>query len=165
MAPNNYIPILRSILSPEALAPLLETAYGFTISRLQLIKAAILDTSSANAHVSVGGEVTLFDFDFCGLGWRVYDLATFLIGESPEIASAFLEGYQAVRTLTGEEKQLIPLFQIAQNIWMLGTRASYINEWGDYRFTDAFVDHVMDQIQITFEIYRLDEKPPVARES
>lgn len=44
MKSNNAIPILRSIIAPEALALLVETAYGIKVLRLQLIKAFILDT-------------------------------------------------------------------------------------------------------------------------
>lgn len=105
------------------------------------------DFGGNNGHVSAGGKITLFDFDFCGPGWRVYDVATFLIGESAEVAAQFLDGYQAVRALTEEETQAIPRFQIAQSIWMLGTRASYLDEWGVIRLTDAFVERVVDGIR------------------
>ena len=109
------------------------------------------DTGANNAHVDAEGRVTLFDFDFCGLGWRAYDLATFLSGESTAVTDALLQGYQTVRLLTDEERAALPLFQIAQSIWMLGTRASYINEWGEIHFTNHFVDRVVGFIRTTFE--------------
>jgi hypothetical protein len=34
---------------------------------------------------------------------------------------------------------------------MLGTRASYINEWADIRFTDEFVDHTLMQMRSIFD--------------
>ena len=106
------------------------------------------DVCMGNAHITPEGKVTFFDFDFCGLGWRVYDVATFVSGESAPITTAFLAGYQSVRLLTEAEMQAIPLFQVAQSIWMLGTRAQYINEWGNIRFADEFVDRVLDQIRL-----------------
>ncbi len=109
------------------------------------------DAGTNNAHVDAAGQVTLFDFDFCGLGWRAYDLATCLSGESTAVTDALLQGYQTVRLLTDEERTVLPLFQIAQSIWLLGTRASYINEWGEIHFTDRFVDHVLDYIRTTAE--------------
>ncbi len=109
------------------------------------------DACGNNAHVDADGRVTFFDFDFCGLGWRAYDLATFLSGESTAVTDALLQGYQAVRPLLDEERTAFPLFQIAQSIWMLGTRASYINEWGEIHFTDRFVDHIVGFIRTTFE--------------
>lgn len=109
------------------------------------------DTGANNAHVDAEGRVTFFDFDFCGLSWRAYDLATFLSGESTAVTDALLQGYQTVRLLTEQECAALPLFQIAQSIWMLGTRASYINEWGEIHFTNRFVDRVVGFIRTTFE--------------
>lgn len=114
------------------------------------------DFCKGNAHLSAEGKVTLFDFDFCGPGWRVYDVATFLSSEPAPLAAAFLEGYQAVRLLTDAERRAIPLMQIAQSIWMLGTRASYVNEWGNMRFADGFVDRVLHQIRSIFNGVVLD---------
>ena len=105
------------------------------------------DAGSGNVHVSPAGEMVMFDFDFCGPGWRGYDVATYLSGESTETADAFLAGYEGVRELIESEKTAVPYFQAAQSIWMLGTRASYINEWGDTHFSDAFVDRVLNQIR------------------
>jgi Ser/Thr protein kinase RdoA (MazF antagonist) len=107
------------------------------------------DTSAANVHVAADGQVTLFDFDFCGPGWRAYDIGTFLVDESPDVAQAFLEGYQDVRVLTADEQAAIPLFQVAQNIWVLGMRASYVNEWGSTHFSDRLVNHIFTFIKST----------------
>lgn len=93
----------------------------------------------------------MFDFDFCGLGWRAYDIATFLSGESTEAAQTFLAGYEEVRRVTREELNALPLFQIAQSIWLLGLRASYIDEWGEIYFADSFIDRVLADIKATFE--------------
>lgn len=109
------------------------------------------DAGTANAHVTAEGQLTFFDFDFCGPGWRVYDLATFSSGESGEVVEAFLAGYEEVRSLTVEELKALPLFQIAQSIWLLGLRASYINEWGELYFANWFIDRVMAGIKATFE--------------
>lgn len=116
------------------------------------------DVCRANVHVNSAGDIILFDFDFCGPGWRAYDVATFLSGESAPVTSAFFEGYQAIRTLTDREMEAIPLFQIAQSIWMLGTRASYLDEWGTIRFTDHFVDNVLKQIRATLDSCNLEQR-------
>ena len=36
------------------------------------------DVIPSNAQVTPAGEVTILDFDFCGYGWRAYDVATYL---------------------------------------------------------------------------------------
>jgi Ser/Thr protein kinase RdoA (MazF antagonist) len=114
------------------------------------------DVCKANARVNGAGDVTLFDFDFCGPGWRAYDVASFLSGEPAAAKAAFLDGYQSVQTLTEQEVEVIPLFQVAQRIWMLGMRASYLDEWGTMRLTDDFVDHVLGQIRATLDSRGLD---------
>jgi Ser/Thr protein kinase RdoA (MazF antagonist) len=107
------------------------------------------DVNSANIHVAADGTLTLFDFDFCGPGWRVYDVATYLIDTPSDLSDAFLAGYQEIRTLEAEEVAAIPSFQIAQHIWMLGLRASYLNEWGLLHFSDRFIDNVLHFIRQT----------------
>jgi Ser/Thr protein kinase RdoA (MazF antagonist) len=109
------------------------------------------DAGSANVHIASDGTLTLFDFDFCGPGWRVYDISTFLIEEPEEIISAFLEGYQAVRALTTQEQACIPLCQVVQNIWVLGMRANYVNEWGTTHFSERLVNHILAFIRRTMD--------------
>ena len=53
----------------------------------------------ANVHFTEDNQITLFDFDQCGYGWRVFDIAKFLqvslsAGIKREIRDAFLAGYQ-----------------------------------------------------------------------
>ena len=103
------------------------------------------DVCRANAHVDAEGQLTLFDFDFCGPGWRIYDVASFLRGEPAEVTDAFLDGYEGVQPLSAWEREATPLFQIAQSVWMLGVRASYLDEWGTARLTDAFVTGVVQE--------------------
>ena len=112
------------------------------------------DAGSNNAHVADNGQVTLFDFDFCGPGWRAYDVATFVNGESAEVVQAFMAGYAEVRVLADEELAALPLFQIAQSIWLLGLRASYINEWGEIHFADKFIDYILADIKATFALIK-----------
>ena len=62
------------------------------------------DIHGGNVHVTQNQKVTFFDFDDCGPGWRVYDLATFrwnlLINNQDEtLWQAFLQGYQQKRTI------------------------------------------------------------------
>ena len=56
-----------------------------------------------NIHVS-GGQIALLDFDDGGMGFRVFELATFLLkciaqGRAKVLISAFISGYQSLRAL------------------------------------------------------------------
>jgi Ser/Thr protein kinase RdoA (MazF antagonist) len=107
------------------------------------------DVGAENVHVAANGQLMLFDFDFCGYGWRVYDVATFLIDQPQPIVQAFLEGYEEIRVLSPDEHRAIPAFQILQSIWVLGLRADYVNDWGDSYFSDRFVHNVLGFIRET----------------
>ncbi|MBZ0288279.1 MAG: phosphotransferase, partial [Anaerolineae bacterium] len=105
------------------------------------------DVGRENAHVTADGKLTVFDFDFCGPGWRAYDIGTFLIDEPEEVQQAFLSGYQDVRRLEPLEQGTIPLFQILQHIWVLGIRADYVNEWGSAFFPARLADWIIHYIR------------------
>ncbi|WP_223805731.1 homoserine kinase [Pseudanabaena sp. UWO310] len=80
------------------------------------------DPHSGNVHFTETNEITLFDFDQCGYGWRAFDIAKFLqvtlqAGISPSVRKAFLQGYQSTEPLEEIElKCMQPLIQVAQ-IW------------------------------------------------
>jgi Ser/Thr protein kinase RdoA (MazF antagonist) len=80
------------------------------------------DPHSGNVHFTETNEITLFDFDQCGYGWRSFDIAKFLqvtlqAGISPSVRKAFLHGYQLVQPLEDIELTCMqPLMQVAQ-IW------------------------------------------------
>jgi len=80
------------------------------------------DPHSGNVHFTENNDITLFDFDQCGYGWRSFDIAKFLqvtlqAGISPSVRKAFLHGYQSIQPLEDIElKCMQPLMQAAQ-IW------------------------------------------------
>jgi len=102
-------------------------AYGTDIGCFGLIHA---DMRLANLLVD-GERTVLLDFDDCGFGWFLYDLAASLsfIETSPQVPSlirAWLEAYMAVRPLTGDDirmiDSLILLRRMALLAW-IGTHA------------------------------------------
>ncbi len=107
------------------------------------------DVGAANVHVSENDQLTIFDFDFCGPGWRAYDVANFLTDESEEVVGEFLAGYEEIRVIPQHERDTFPLFQALQSIWVLGIRADYVNDWGMMYFPDRFVNNVLKFIRET----------------
>lgn len=110
------------------------------------------DVIPSNAQVTPEGEIGLLDFDFCGYGWRVYDLATYL-GEvrfwraDPACADAFLAGYEEVRPLVDWERAAMPLFEVARHVQSLGTPAENVDEWGSAYLSDRMIDTLLDNIR------------------
>jgi Ser/Thr protein kinase RdoA (MazF antagonist) len=115
------------------------------------------DVIRANALVANDGTVTVIDFDWYGLGWRAYDIASYLLtirGDPNEqrFAEAFLSGYCEVRTLAAHEYLLLPLFEAVRAILEIGTPANHVNHWGSaylYSFFDQSLErvkHAMHQL-------------------
>jgi Ser/Thr protein kinase RdoA (MazF antagonist) len=82
------------------------------------------DLHCGNAHVD-GEHLSLYDFDCCGPGWRLYDLATYRwaarVRQFEEGAwKPFSEAYLQVRPAVASTLDLVPLFVILRHIWLQG---------------------------------------------
>jgi Ser/Thr protein kinase RdoA (MazF antagonist) len=109
------------------------------------------DVIRANALVGDDDTVTVLDFDFSGIGWRAYDVASYLltIRNTPteaEFAEAFLAGYTDIRTLTPEEHEAMPLFEVVRAIFAIGTPATYVDHWGS-EYLYAFLDESLERLE------------------
>lgn len=100
------------------------------------------DAHSGNAHFLDNHQVTLFDFDQCGYGWRVFELAKFLqvslsAGMRREVRQGFIDAYQRQEPLTPEEQAVLkPLTQTAQIwSWAISITNAQIS---DYSLLDDF---------------------------
>jgi len=109
------------------------------------------DAIRANALVGDDGSVTVIDFDWYGLGWRTYDLASYLLtirgtpNEQP-FAEAFLAGYTAVRPLPAHEYRLLPLFEAVRGMLEIGTPALHVNLWGS-AYLESFFAQSLDRLK------------------
>lgn len=75
-----------------------------------------------------GSRIKVLDFDDCGYGWFLYDLASSLLRYNEnleELCGAWLEGYRAVRPLSREDEREIPTFLVMRRLTRLGWLASH----------------------------------------
>lgn len=82
------------------------------------------DIHGYNQHFTNDNQLTMFDFEFCAYGYRVYDIATFRWSrgsDNPELWIAFLNGYQSVRKLNDSEMESIEVFVQARNLWWMSS--------------------------------------------
>lgn len=98
------------------------------------------DINFRNFHINDRNEITLFDFDQCGYGYRAFELGKFLSAMHPledknRCMEAFLNGYQSIRKLSETEVQAIPYFEILAIIWVL---TIYVDnaDWLGYTLLD-----------------------------
>ncbi|MDE3027065.1 MAG: phosphotransferase, partial [Paracoccaceae bacterium] len=100
---------------------LLQTARVRAMEKLAIYRAAGADYGLIHADLMRenilvdGARVWLIDFDDCGFGFRLYDLATLMLqnlGEPayPDLVQAALDGYGAVRPLGATDVALLPMF-------------------------------------------------------
>jgi Ser/Thr protein kinase RdoA (MazF antagonist) len=109
------------------------------------------DVIPSNILIGPGGALTLLDFDFCGPGWRAFDVATYLhvVGERrwPEASGqAFQAGYESVRPLADWEREAIPLFVAVREVFRLGNWGRRIAEWGTSALPDEALDRHLTRI-------------------
>ena len=84
------------------------------------------DFHSSSVFFDNNNQPTFFNFDWCGYGWRAYDIAAFLHNtdlihqSNPELAEAFFAGYYSERPLTENEHAAIAPFLTIRRIWLTG---------------------------------------------
>lgn len=125
-----------------------------------------LDIWYDNMHVTPDGEVTFFDFDFCGNGWQVLDLAYFnvqLFNTEPDAneyqrkLQRFFEGYETVTTLSAEEKRLIPYLAVSLWFFYLGVQCQRFDDWGNLFISENYFKRFIELIQKWCAHHRLFE--------
>ncbi|MGE4553130.1 MAG: phosphotransferase enzyme family protein [Desulfovibrionaceae bacterium] len=101
-------------------------AYGMGPERYGLIHA---DLRLANLLVDEG-EVKVIDFDDCGYGWFMYDLAaalSFIEHEPyvPDLVAAWLRGYGRVAPLSGADVAEVPTFIMLRRLMLVAWLGSH----------------------------------------
>jgi Ser/Thr protein kinase RdoA (MazF antagonist) len=96
------------------------SAYGKDSARFGLIHA---DLRLANLLVD-GARVKVIDFDDCGFGWFLYDLAsalTFMEDDPrvPQLVSSWLDGYRQARPLDIADEEEIATFLMLRRLVIL----------------------------------------------
>jgi Ser/Thr protein kinase RdoA (MazF antagonist)/ribosomal protein S18 acetylase RimI-like enzyme len=130
----------------------LEQAAAAIAVRIETLPATALeqgfchgDLQGYHAHLTDDGTLTHFDFDFCGHGYRAYDLAVFrwcaLLSEKQNVWwEPYLTAYQELRTLADLDAQAIPLFVCARVIWHMGLHADNVSDWGTSGLNNAYFE-------------------------
>ncbi len=109
------------------------------------------DTHFGNLMFTTTREPVWFDFDCGGLGWRIYDIASFYWalkikwmgwniryeGSDEEIWNYFIEGYISKRSLSALEYEILPYFIFARGIWALGLHPNNIDDWSSESSEDG----------------------------
>lgn len=112
--------------------------YGTAPDRFGLIHA---DMRLANLLVD-GGRTVLLDFDDCGFGWFMYDLAAALSfietnPEVPALRTAWLDGYAAVRPLSAADLAVVDAMILLRRMVLL----AWIGTHGETQLAQSQTSH------------------------
>lgn len=111
------------------------------------------DPHSGNAHFTPQCEVTLFDFDQCGYGWRIFDIAKFLqvslrTGISKSVREAFLAGYQSVCEISKIELSSLQAFTQTAHIWAWAISLSFGKLHNYSRLDESYLHRRIEQLKM-----------------
>jgi Ser/Thr protein kinase RdoA (MazF antagonist) len=111
------------------------------------------DPHSGNAHFTEDNQITLFDFDQCGYGWRAFEVAKFLqtalrAGMRKQTRDSFLEGYQTVQKLTPEEFSGLQSFTQTAHIWMWAISLTHAKIHNFSQLDPSYFSHRLAQLKL-----------------
>lgn len=132
----------------------------------QLRKGVVhLDLWYDNMNITDDRAITLFDFDFCGNGWLLLDVAYFVVqlfNTEPDKTlyeakrAAFYEEYEAITPLSGEEKRLIPYAGLAIWVFYLGVQSRRFDNWSNIFLTENYLKHFIGLIHTWLDYNKVD---------
>lgn len=113
------------------------------------------DCHGHNVHVH-NGTFTHYDFDCCGLGLRVYDLATFKWGvagskRAESLWGSFFNSYQECREVGEADSNLIDTFAAVRHIWWIALRCGNANDFGHAGSGELFVERQINNMRSFLE--------------
>ena len=109
------------------------------------------DLHGGNLHLHDGG-ITHFDFEECAFGYRAYDLATFKWGvctgrRGAERWSAFVEGYESVRPISGADRSLIDVFVVIRELSNVAFGLRNLRDFGHGLVGDESLDELRGRLE------------------
>jgi Ser/Thr protein kinase RdoA (MazF antagonist) len=111
------------------------------------------DINFRNFHINERNEITLFDFDQCGYGYRAFELGKFLsamypLAEKDSWMQAFLKGYQSICQLSEAEILAIPYFEIVSIIWVLTIYVDNADRIGHILMDESFWKQRIERLKV-----------------
>jgi len=105
------------------------------------------DVWSDNARTD-GERLTLFDFDSCGTGWRIYDIASYRWearrqGAEQVAWKPFIEGYLQTRPMTAESLGLVGWFMILRHLFITSQLLALTSDLGAGFVPDESLDELV----------------------
>jgi Ser/Thr protein kinase RdoA (MazF antagonist) len=107
-----------------------------------------LDIWFDNMNITKEGQITIFDFDFCGNGWLCYDIAYYIlqlhstekdVSQRDLKVETFLSGYQSVTQITDEERRMLPMLGVSLYFFYLGVQCQRYDNWSNVFLNETYL--------------------------
>lgn len=95
----------------------------------------------SNFKANSNNDITLYDFERLGYGWRAFEISTYIghlisgrqvadpIKLYTQVRDCFLRGYESIVALSESEKSALPLLYQMQRIWMKSECCERFIDW------------------------------------
>ncbi len=126
------------------------------------------DFHHGNVFFDKEDNISVFDFDCFGYGWRSYDISVFLWSCVPpysweeeskrkrmKLWESFLKGYSSTKPLVEQEIQASFVFVAIRHIWFLGLQTQKSTVMGRDRLNDAYFDRAIAFIKKWIKTYKV----------
>jgi Ser/Thr protein kinase RdoA (MazF antagonist) len=141
--------------------------YDNTFPELLRFGVVHMDIWFDNLNIHNNEDITLFDFDFCGNGWLVQDIAYYMLQlfntEKDPAQHAiklehFLTGYQSVTPIHNHEKELIPAASVSMYFFYLGVQCQRFENWTNTFLNETYLKRYINVfVKKLYEHYQLPE--------
>lgn len=111
------------------------------------------------------GNLSLIDFDDCGYGWYLFEMATSLFPKISEpyfddLQQSYVDGYRSERELSAEDVEIFPAFLLLRGLTYLGwlmTRAEGLKNRDKIaqEIIDGLCEHIPDLLDTLSPVQRL----------
>lgn len=110
------------------------------------------DVNNSNFLIVDGQRWTLIDFEYVGVGARIFDIATYVnnqlfatgqTAQTARLVEAFLGGYESLRALSTAERDALPSFVVLRQLWLLGIGVKNLPNIGHRMFEHWAFERVM----------------------
>jgi Ser/Thr protein kinase RdoA (MazF antagonist) len=137
------------------------TQFHKTMPSLLRYGVVHLDIWFDNLNIHNNQDITLFDFDFCGTGWLLLDIAYYQLqlfhtekepGQYEIKLNSFLKGYESITPIYKEEKELLAVASVSLYFFYLGVQCQRFENW-----TNTFLNETYLKRYITVLVKKLYE--------
>ncbi|GAA5032812.1 hypothetical protein GCM10011506_23070 [Marivirga lumbricoides] len=139
----------------------------FSLINTEKIRTGVvhLDIWYDNMHINSESEMTIFDFDFCGNGWLLNDIAYFLMQmfhvepdkkDFERKKEAFLNGYESILKIPDEEKSLFAYSGLSIWIFYLGIQSQRFDNWSNVFLSENYLKRFMGMAKDWLKYHQIE---------